>query len=75
MPALERAGVVVRVPGDLAASRPPRPQVTATVGSKRRPGSGTDALLDFHVEVTLDGEPLTAAEVEGAARRDRTGSR
>jgi len=60
---LEAAGVVVRVPGTWRANRPPRPQVTATVGGKAPSALGKDALLDFRVELTLDGEHLTAAEV------------
>ena len=63
-PRLEAAGVIVRVPAAWRANRPPRPQVTATVGGKPPSGLGTDALLDFKMDVTLDGEPLTAAEIE-----------
>ncbi len=63
LPRLEAAGVVVRVPGSWRANRPPRPQVSATIGGKPPSGLGTEALLDFRMEVTLDGEPLTAAEV------------
>src|SRR5437868_336178 len=36
VPELERAGVVVRMPMSWRASRPARPQVTATIGSRRR---------------------------------------
>ncbi|MCX6538558.1 MAG: DEAD/DEAH box helicase [Acidobacteria bacterium] len=61
--ALEQAGVVVRVPANWKSGRPPRPQVTATVGAKAPGGLGLDALLDFQMEVTLDGEPLTPAEI------------
>jgi non-specific serine/threonine protein kinase len=64
LPQLEAAGVVVRVPGTWRANRPPRPQVSAIVGAKPPSGLGTDALLDFHMDVTLDGERLDAAEVE-----------
>ena len=46
-----------------ACNRPPRPQVTATVGGKAPGELGHDALLDFRMEVTLDGEALTAAEI------------
>ena len=63
LPALEAAGVVVRVPGTWRANRPPRPQVSATVGGRAPSGIGRDALLDFRMEVTLDGERLTAAEI------------
>ena len=64
VPRLEAAGVIVRVPNAWRANRPPRPQVTATVGGKPPSGLGTDALLDFKMNVSLDGEPLTNAEVE-----------
>ncbi len=63
-PRLETAGVIVRVPTAWRANRPPRPQVTATVGGKPPSGLGTEALLDFKMGVSLDGEPLTKAEIE-----------
>lgn len=63
VPQLESAGVVVRMPATWRAKRPPRPQVTAKVGGRTPSGLGNDALLDFRMEVTLDGETLTAAEV------------
>ncbi len=63
VPRLEAAGVVVRVPDNWKDRRPPRPQVTATVGGKKPAGLGMGALLDFHADVTLDGERLTAEEV------------
>jgi len=61
---LEQAGVVVRMPATWRANRPPRPQVTATVGGKAPSGLGKDALLDFRMAVTLGGETLTPAEVK-----------
>jgi non-specific serine/threonine protein kinase len=63
VPHLESAGVVVRMPAAWRANRPPRPQVSAQVGGKAPAGLGQDALLDFQMEVTLDGERLTAAEI------------
>jgi non-specific serine/threonine protein kinase len=63
VPELERSGVVVRMPATWRAGRPSRPQVTATVGSKAPSTLGTDALLDFQMHVTLDGQKLTQAEV------------
>src|SRR5438270_7683396 len=63
-PRLEAAGVIVRVPTAWRANRPPRPQVTATVGGKPPSGLGTEALLDFKMGVSVDGEPLTKAEIE-----------
>jgi hypothetical protein len=64
VPRLEAAGVIVRVPTAWRANRPPRPHVTATVGGKPPSGLGTDALLDFEMGVSLDGAPLTKAEIE-----------
>src|SRR6266545_2948910 len=43
IPALEASGVIVRVPASWRANRPPRPQVTATVGGKAPAGLGKDA--------------------------------
>ncbi len=63
VPRLESAGVVVRTPAAWHGNRPSRPQVTATVGGKRPSTLGHDALLDFRMEVTLDGESLTAKEM------------
>ena len=45
-------------------NRPARPQVKATVGGKPPSQVGMDALLDFQMEVTLDGETLSAAEIK-----------
>ena len=64
MAELERAGVIVRMPAAWKAGRPARPQVTATVGSKPPSALGKDALLDFRMEVTLDGERLTVGQVK-----------
>ena len=63
IPRLEAAGVVVRVPGAWRGGRPPRPQVSATVGGQAPAVLGRDALLDFRVEVVLDGESLSEKEV------------
>jgi non-specific serine/threonine protein kinase len=64
VPRLEAAGVIVRVPTGWRANRPPRPQVTGAVGGKPPSGLGTDALLDFKMGVSLDGEPLSNVEIE-----------
>src|SRR5205807_10546193 len=63
LPKLESAGVIVRTPGTWGNRRPPRPRVTATVGEKQPSDLGTEALLDFRMEVTLDGERLSEAEI------------
>ena len=63
-PQLEQAGVVVRMPATWRANRPSRAQVSATVGTDPPSHVGADALLDFTIGVTLDGEKLSAAEVK-----------
>src|ERR1700756_5063348 len=63
-PAMESAGLIVRMPANWRMNRPARPQVTATVGGKPPSQLGLDALLDFRMEVTLDGEKLSAAEIK-----------
>ena len=65
VPKLEHAGVVVRMPAQWRANRPSRATVSATVGGRQPSLVGQDALLDFRVSVAIDGEPLTAAEVQG----------
>jgi len=43
--------------------------VTGTVGGKAPSGLGREALLDFQMEVMLDGEPLSAAEIQDLLRK------
>jgi superfamily II DNA or RNA helicase len=62
-PDLESAGVVLRMPPSWRAARPPRPKVTGTVGSRAPAAMGLDGLLDFRMEVTLDGGVLTEQEI------------
>ncbi len=62
IPHLEASGVVVRVPNWWSARHPPRPEVRVTVGGKRPSLLGTEAVLDFSVDLALDGETLTAEE-------------
>ena len=62
--AMEAAGVSVRVPDWWKPHAPARPQVQVTVGGAKRSYVTADDLLDFSVEVALDGEALTAAELE-----------
>lgn len=61
---LEAAGVVLRMPARWRAGRPARAQVTATLGTTTPSKLGTDALLDFSMDVTLDGESLSASEIK-----------
>jgi non-specific serine/threonine protein kinase len=64
VPGFERAGVVVRMPANWKGGRPARPQVTATVGIKAPASLGADGLLDFSLQVTLDGEELGRDELQ-----------
>jgi hypothetical protein len=71
VPNLETAGVIVRMPAAWQGNRPPRPRVTGTVGGKPPSGIGQEGLLDFQMEVTLNGEKLSDAEIrELLARSD-----
>ncbi len=63
VPDLERAGVMVRMPPSWRANRPPRPKVTGTVGARKPSALGLEGVLDFQMEVTLDGETLTEKEI------------
>jgi non-specific serine/threonine protein kinase len=63
-PALESSGVVLRMPASWRMNRPAHPQVKATVGGKAPSHLGMDALLDFQMEVTIEGETLSKAEIK-----------
>ena len=62
IPRLEESGIGVRIPNWWKAGRPPRPQVSVRIGEQRKEVLGKDSLLDFKIELALDGEPLTAEE-------------
>ncbi|HLL55680.1 MAG TPA: DEAD/DEAH box helicase [Myxococcaceae bacterium] len=62
IPAVEQSGVRVRLP-DWWKARPPRPQVTVSVGGAAPSMLGLGAMLDFSVRLTLDGEELSEREL------------
>lgn len=64
LPKLESAGIVVRVPGVWQAGRPARAKVSASIGTAPPSLLGKEALLDFSMAVTLDGDQLDAAEIK-----------
>ncbi|OGV64234.1 MAG: helicase [Lentisphaerae bacterium RIFOXYB12_FULL_65_16] len=64
IPAFERSGVIVRVPDWWKPGNPARPRATVRIGDKKKAGLGIDALLDFSMNVSLDGEELTPQEIE-----------
>jgi superfamily II DNA or RNA helicase len=70
VPLLEESGLVVHVPDWWRSTRPPRPVVNVTVGSKES-RLGADAVLDFSVGVTVDGSAVSDEEL--ASIRESTG--
>jgi superfamily II DNA or RNA helicase len=64
VPLLEGAGVVVRMPASWRNNRPAHAQVKVTVGGSAPSRIGLDALLDFEMQVTLDGDALSKAELK-----------
>ena len=64
LPQLEAAGIIVRTPSVWKAGKPPRPVVKANVGTRPPSLLGQEALLDFSMQVCLDGESLSDAEVQ-----------
>ncbi len=61
-PAIESAGVVLRLPDWWSPRNRPRPQVQVRIGGRPSSVVGLDQLLDFEVAVSLDGETLTPDE-------------
>ncbi len=62
IPAFEESGLLVRVPDWWKSGRPARPQVNVRIGEKATDLLSLQSLMDFSVEIALDGEQLTAAE-------------
>lgn len=70
MPAIEQSGVLVRVPDWWSARHRTRPSVQVSVGKKPPSTLGLDALLEFSVDVALDGERLSAEEWRAITRSE-----
>ena len=68
IPLFEQSGVIVRIPDWWKAGRPPRPQVRVRLGEAAANLMGREALLDFQVGLSLDGETLTEAEMREILR-------
>ncbi len=64
VPILEESGLVVRVPNWWNPSRPPRPVVNVKVDARKGTTLSVDSLLEFSAHISLEGEPLTEAEIE-----------
>ena len=63
-PTLEQAGVLVRLPEQWRGRPPARAQVTVTIGGEAQVKLDSASLLDFSAAVTIDGQPVTAAELQ-----------
>ena len=63
IPLLESSGLIVRVPDWWNARKPPRPRVSVKIDSQNAAGIGIDAMLQFSVSVSLDGETLSPGEM------------
>ncbi|WP_287648926.1 DEAD/DEAH box helicase [Accumulibacter sp.] len=61
VPAFEASGVVVRIPDWWRPRLPPRPQIDIRLGHQVA-GLGLAAMMDFRVDLTLDGEALSDEE-------------
>ena len=55
---------MVRVPDWWKATSPPRPVVNVKIGEGKQSKLTAESLLDFQVDVTLEGEPLSEREIE-----------
>jgi non-specific serine/threonine protein kinase len=64
IPLFEQSGLVVRIPDWWKAGHPPRPQVTVRIGETAGEQLGEEGLLDFRMELSLDGEPLNDEELK-----------
>jgi non-specific serine/threonine protein kinase len=64
LPILEESGLIVRVPDWWNPRQPPRPLVNVRIDGRCGTAMTADALLDFSVGVTLNGGPLTEAELQ-----------
>ena len=74
VPAMEAAGIIVRVPNWWNASKPPRPNILVRLGQKKKSGIGLAEALDFNVSIAFQGEPLSKEELKQlmAAREGMT---
>jgi len=64
VPLLEESGLLVRMP-NWWARQAPRVRVGVSIGKRSPSLFGADAMLDFKVELTLEGEMLTPEEWRG----------
>jgi non-specific serine/threonine protein kinase len=63
VPLLEASGLLVRVP-DWWTQRPARVRATASVGRSRGADFSAQSMLEFRIDLAVEGEPLTPAETD-----------
>ena len=61
VPLLETSGLLVRVP-DWWTQRPARVRVTASVGRSQGASFSAQSMLEFRIDLAVEGEPLTPSE-------------
>ncbi len=64
IPILEECGLMIRIPDWWKNTRTSRPEVTISIGDASPSAFGLSAMLDFQITTTLDGTPLTKAELD-----------
>jgi len=69
IPSFEVAGLLVRLP-NWWKKRGLRPQVAATIGEKTGTTLGLDSLLDFKLNVVIDGHTLSSKEIQELLKGD-----
>lgn len=62
VPQMEASGLMVRVPNWWRARQASRPTFEVRLGDREPARMGADALLDFSVNLALDGQPLSDKE-------------
>jgi SNF2-related domain/SNF2 Helicase protein/Helicase conserved C-terminal domain len=63
IPLFESSGLIARVPDWWNAQKPPRPRVNVTINTKNSTGIDIDAMLQFSVGMSLEGETLDKDEI------------
>lgn len=60
----QESGIVMKLPDWWKAGKTTRPTVAVTIDAPKKTSLHAGTLLSFKIEQSLDGEPLTAAELE-----------
>ena len=69
IPTFEDAGLLARLP-NWWKKRTRRPQVAVTIGEEKKSGVGIHALLDFHLDVMINGQRLSRPEIDALLAGD-----